>query len=160
MGRTMLLAVAAAAWSGALLAGDDDLAVVRKAVSTAQASPRPAPPAEAPPGAAQAPGGQGKAEPRWFRVRVFERDGKGETRKRVSVNLPLSLVRAMDDFPIDLCRHHHRADEPAKDDPAREGGASRRRCDLRLGDVLAALEAGQQLVEIEAEEATVKVWVE
>lgn len=136
--------------AGPALAGsDDDLAVVKKAVAKAQA-PAPPAPAEAPLPAAPARKA-GKPEPQWLRVRVFEKDDKGETRKRVSVNLPLSLVRAMDDIPIDLCHNHHWKDEV---------GSGGRRCELKIGDVLAALEAGQELVEVEADDSTVKVWVE
>jgi hypothetical protein len=155
--KTMSRTAGWLAWmalAGVALAGaDEDLAVVKKAVADARNSQTPAsPPAEAAPAAAPAPGrGGGKPEPQWLRVRVLERDAKGETRKRVSVNLPLSLVRAFDDFPIDLCGHHRRTDEPRPD---------RRRCDLRVADVLAALEGGQELVEVEAEESTVKVWVD
>jgi hypothetical protein len=150
---TALLAGIALALAGAGVAGaDEDLAVVKRAVAVAGNSQAPAsPPAEAPPAAAPAPRKGGKPEPQWLRVRVSERDAKGETRKRVSVNLPLSLVRAFDDFPIDLCRHHRRTDEPRPD---------ARRCDLRMADVLAALEGGQELVEVESEDATVKVWVD
>jgi hypothetical protein len=130
---------------------DEDLAVVKRAVADAGNSQAPAsPPAEAPPAAAAPPKGD-KPEPRWLRVRVLERDAKGETRKRVSVNLPLSLVRAFDDFPIDLCGNHRRTDDRRRDE---------RRCDLRVADVLAALEGGQELVEVEADDATVKVWVD
>jgi len=140
---------------GAGLAGaDEDLAVVKRAVAVARSSQAPAtPPAEAPPTTAPAsPRTGGKPEPQWLRVRVFERDAKGETHKRVSVNLPLALVRVIDDVPIDLCHHAH----------ARKGenGQVARRCDLKIADVLAALEAGQELVEVEADDATVKVWVE
>jgi hypothetical protein len=131
-------------------AADDDLAVVKKAVASPQA-------AVSPPAALQeerpAPASRkaGKPEPQWLKVRTFAKGGKGEPRKRVSVNLPLSLVRALDDFPIDLCRHHRR--EEARDD----GG---RRCEVRLADVLSSLEAGQELVEVEGEDETVKIWVE
>jgi hypothetical protein len=139
--------------AGPGLAGaDEDLAVVKRAVALARSGQAPAsPPAEAPPAAAPAPRKGGKPEPQWLRVRVLERDAKGETRKRVSVNPPLSLVRAFDDFPIDLCGHHRRTDEPRPDE---------RRCVLRVADVLAALEGGQDLIEVAAEEATVKVWVD
>jgi hypothetical protein len=147
----MVLWVAGAALAGAVFAqADDDLAVVKKAVSTAQAQPSPLP-AEAPAQAAPPARRAGKAEPQWLRVRVLERDAQGETRKRVSVNLPLSLVRAMDDLPIDLCHRSHWKDEAKGDE---------RRCEVKVGDVLAALEAGQELVEVEGEDATVKVWVE
>lgn len=136
---------AAALLAGTAMAADDDLAVVKKAV--AQASP-PSVMAEAQPKAAPSAHKSGK-EPQWLRVRVFEKDDKGETRKRVSVNLPLSLVRALDEMPIDL-RHHWK----------REAGERGRRCELKLGDVLAALDAGQELVEVEEGDKTVKVWVE
>ena len=132
---------------------DEDLAVVKRAVAVARSSQAPAtPPAEAPPAAAPAPRKDGKPEPQWLRVRVLERDAKGETHKRVSVNLPLALVRVIDDVPIDLCHHAH----------SRKGetGHVERRCELKVADVLAALEAGQELVEVEADDATVKVWVE
>lgn len=133
-----------------LAQADDDLAVVKKAVATTRAAAS-VPPAEAPEGTG-APARKGsKPEPQWLRVRVFEKDGRGETRKRVSVNLPLSLVRVVDDFPIDLCRHHRPKDESPQDVS---------RCDLKIADVLSALEAGQELVEVEGEDATVKVWVE
>jgi hypothetical protein len=76
---------------------------------------------------------------------VLEKEG--HKRSRVSVNLPLSLVRAIadeeDGFPIDWkCRH---------------GG---RRCEIDLRAILRSLEAGQELVEIDSDDATVKVWVE
>ena len=144
----------ALALAGAGLAGaDEDLAVVKRAVATARNSQAPpAPPAEAPTTAVPAPRKAGKPEPQWLRVRVFERDAKGETQKRVSVNLPLALVRVIDDVPIDLCHHGH----GQKGQP----GQDQRRCELKIADVLAALEAGQELVEVEADDATVKVWVE
>lgn len=145
----MALGMAAAGLAGA----DEDLAVVKRAVAVARSSQAQAtPPAEAPPTTAPAPRTGGKPEPQWLRVRVFERDAKGETRKRVSVNLPLSLVRVIDDLPIDLCHHAH----------ARRGETPQveRRCELKVADVLAALSAGQELVEVEADDASVKVWVE
>lgn len=156
--RRMVLVMAGAALAMAgpvLAAADDDLAVVKKAVAVAEPG-QTAAQAEAPPKAAPVRRGD-KPEPQWLRVRVLEKDAKGETRKRVSVNLPLALVRAMNDFPIDLCRHHYRGKHEARKDEARK---DERRCELRVADVLAALEAGEQLVEVEAENATVKVWVE
>jgi hypothetical protein len=145
----MTLAFAGAGWAVA----DEDLAVVKKAVAMAGSVQAPAsPPAEAPETAGPAPRRGGKPEPQWLRVRVFERDAKGETRKRVSVNLPLALVRLVDDVPIDLCRHRH-----AWKDESRPGERS---CAIKVADVLAALDAGQELVEVEADDATVKVWVE
>lgn len=89
---------------------------------------------------------------RWFKVRVTE---KGKKNARVDINLPIALVRALgDDFPIDVGRH-------VRGDGWRDG-ERRRRSEhvIRLGDVLATLEAGQSLVEIDDDEATVRVWVE
>ncbi|PYQ18934.1 MAG: hypothetical protein DMF81_23455, partial [Acidobacteria bacterium] len=65
---------------------------------------------------------------------------------RVTVNLPLSLVRAFSDVPVDW---HCGGD----------GGTSRR-CSIKVADVLEALEAGQELVEVDDEQATVRIWVE
>ena len=118
---------------------EDDLQLVKKAVLSAQAAPT-RPPAEdpAPPAARPAPR---KGEPQWFRVRVVEKAGK---RAKVSVNLPLVLVRSLgDEWPI------------AERGRCREGG----HCPT-LGEVLRALDSGQSLVEIEDDEATVRVWVE
>ena len=142
----------------ALASSEDDLAVVKKAVSKdepapARSKPRVASaearvsaeaqvetPAEPAPRARRA-----GAEPQWLKVRILEKEG--HKRNRVSVNLPLSLVRALADeeggFPIDWkCRH---------------GG---RRCEIDLRTILRSLEAGQELVEVDSDDATVKVWVE
>lgn len=140
----------AAAWGGAaalaLLVGtvwawapEDDLAIVKRAVADSQATAVPeGPPTKASPPAAR------KEEPQWLKMRIVEKTGK---KARVSVNLPLALVRAVgDDWPIDW----HCGRE----------GKEHRRCSIRIGEVLGALEAGQQLVEIESEDATVRVWVE
>jgi hypothetical protein len=70
---------------------------------------------------------------------VLEKAGK-----KVSINLPLALVRAMgDDLPIGPhC--------------GREGkGAT-----LTIGEVLRALDSGQDLVQVDDEDANVRVWVE
>ena len=143
----LALGVAALLASPAL-ASDDDLAVVKKAVASPQAAVEPQPAAPQP--AAGTPRKVGKAEPRWLRVRAFERDAKGETHKRVSINLPLSLVRALDDFPIDVC--HHRWHDDAT--------AGEKHCNIKLADVLAALDTGEELVEVEGDDQTVKIWVE
>lgn len=145
-----LVAVASAAAMGTVLAAaaEDDLAVVKRAVSV-QVPARVAEQdalerrSEAPAAAVSS------RELRWFKVRITE---KGAKKARVNVNLPIALVRALgDDFPIDIGRHHH----------GRDGWrSSRQEPVIRLGDVLAALEAGQSLVEIEDDEATVRVWVE
>ena len=122
-------------------ASEDDLAVVRKAV----ASPAPAgvqPRPKATPAVARV-----GAEPQWFKVRVVD---KASGRRKVTVNLPLALVRAFGDETVDWgCR-----------DDATPGHARARCHTLRLGDLLQTLEAGQSLVEVDDEEASVRVWVE
>lgn len=115
---------------------DDDLQAVKRAVASSRVAEA-RPPAEdpAPPVARSADRG---GEPRWLRVRVVEKAGK---RARVSVNLPLGLARALGgEWPIG----------------AREGRGAR----TTLGEVLRALDSGQSLVEIEDDEASVRVWVD
>jgi hypothetical protein len=131
-------------------AKDDDLAVVKRAVAhptpsvvaqnqavspavRAQAEPRPAP----------APRAARDHEPQWFKVRVVD---KATGKKKVTVNLPLSVVRALgDDMPIDW--------------PC--GGMDARvRSTVRLSEVLSALEAGQDLVQVDDDDSEVRVWVE
>jgi hypothetical protein len=119
---------------------EDDLQLVKKAVASSPSN-QARPPAEAPPAAsAEAKPAPRKGEPQWFRVRVVEKAGK---RARVSVNLPLGLVRSLgDEWPIaqGRCRQDHGCPT--------------------LGEVLRALDSGQSLVEIEDDESTVRVWVE
>jgi len=120
--------------------GDEDLAAVRRAVAarSAQAAP------EATPKAATPPAPKADKSPRWLKVRIVE---KGSKRAKVSVNLPLALVRALgDDGPIDWCRGRS----------ARNGECR----PIRLSKVLETLESGQDIVEIEDDNATVRVWVE
>ena len=109
---------------------DEDLAVVKKATSTAN-GPRTT--AEAPP--------RSRAdEPQWLRVRIVE---TGEKKATVKVNLPLALVHALgDDVPVPGCG-------------GREGGKG-----LTVGEVLRALDTGESLVEIEDDQSTVRIWVE
>jgi hypothetical protein len=159
MKATWLVALALVGGTAAGESVEDELAVVKKAVAAkpvAAKSAAPAAPqaAAAAPAVAEAPAGArleeppgpravprpGK-EPQWLRVRVSEKGGK----KRVSVNLPLALVRVMgDDWPIDL-------------DCGREGKS---RPKVTLGEVLRALDSGQDLVQVDEEDATVRVWVE
>ncbi len=107
--------------------------------ATSESQPRP--PAEDP-GAAAEMKPRAKGEPMWFRVRVVEKASK---RARVSVNLPIGLVRAMgDEWPI----------------PSYHGCRKRERCGMTIGEVLRALDSGQSLVEIEDDEASVRVWVD
>jgi len=116
---------------------DDDLQLVKKAVaSSPAAAARPA--AEEPPSAEARPAPR-KGEPQWFRVRIVEKAGK---KAKVSVNLPLGLVRSLgDDWPIAEHEGHGRGK-------------------VTLGEVLRALDSGQSLVEIDDDETTVRVWVE
>jgi hypothetical protein len=151
----VVLAAAGAAAQAGVLAGEDDLAIVKKAVASPAprrdarpaatapaASPRAAAAAQAAPAPEAAPRPRTGAEPKWFKVRVVER---GTGRKKVTVNLPLGLVRALGDEPLEWgCRE---AEIP--------------RCrTVRLSEILRSLESGQELVEVEDEEATVRVWVE
>jgi hypothetical protein len=162
---TAAIAIVVASMGGLAVAGtlgpaDDDLAVVKKAVvkkavarpaaKAASASPaapvvqaQAAVPTPTPSAAPRPLAARSGREPQWFKVRVVD---KASGRKKVTVNLPLSLVRALGDEPIDWgCRHWE----------------ERERCHtIKISDVLRSLEAGQELVEIEDEEATVRVWVE
>jgi len=152
------LALAGTMGTGRAAGGEDDLAIVKKAVASpaprgrviriaATPSPQAAPavpPVAAAPAAEATPRVRAGREPQWFKVRVVER---GTGRKKVTINLPLSLVRALGDDTIDW--------------GCRSVDGDRDRCHtVRLSEVLRSLETGQELVEIEDEEATVKVWVE
>ena len=127
--------------------GDDDLQVVRKAVASASVptsvQEKSRPPAEEEPMPPQARRPLKSSDLKWLHVRVAPKAG-GKS-GRVSVNLPLGLVRMFgDDWPVPTgpgCRRHDR-------------------CHLTLGEILRALDSGQTLVDIEDDEATVKVWVE
>jgi len=135
-----LAVVAALAAPAAADRAEDDLQLVKKAVGSSPVA-QARPPAEEPLPRAEAVAPARKGAPTWFRVRIVE---KGSKRAKVSVNLPLGIVRALgDEWPI--------------------GGHGRCRQDQRcptLGEVLRALDSGQSLVEIEDDEATVRVWVE
>jgi hypothetical protein len=136
MGRTVLIATAAALFLGGGRGGasDDDLAVVKRATTQTD----PAGPEREKEGSAQ----KVKAtSPQWLKVRIVEKSNK---KARVSINLPLAIVRAFgDDCPLDW-----------------HGKAGREGPKVRLSDILKALEAGQQIVEIDDEESTIRVWVE
>ena len=153
---TVALVLAGPAGARLAASGEDDLAIVKKAVASpapararqARATPAPATavaqaaPATAP--SVDAQRARTGREPQWFKVRVVDR---GTGRKKVTINLPLSLVRALGDDTIDW--------------GCRTGEVERDQChSVRLSEVLRSLEAGQELVEIEDDEATVKVWVE
>ena len=135
-----LAVVAALAPPAAADRAEDDLQLVKKAVASSQVA-HARPPAEEPPPRAEATPPARKGAPMWFRVRIVE---KGNKRAKVSVNLPLGIVRSLgDEWPI------------AEHGRCRQDG----RCPT-LGEVLRALDSGQSLVEIEDDEATVRVWVE
>lgn len=112
---------------------DDDLALVRRAVEKEEGATASRP----------APRDQARArrtdQARWLRVRIEERKGS-----KVKVNLPLALVRDLgEDLPVDWgCGHGHRP------------------CRLKLAEVLDRLEGGQDLVEIQDEDSTVRIWIE
>ena len=133
--------VAALAAPAAADRAEDDLQLVKKAVGSAQVA-QARPPAEEPlPPRAQPAPAPRKGAPTWFRVRIVDKTSR---RAKVSVNLPLGLVRAFgDDWPIS---EHGRCRQD-------------RRCPT-LGEVLRSLDSGESLVEIEDDEATVRVWVE
>ena len=132
---------------------DDDLQAVKKAVgktvasssvqATAPAPDKARPPAEEEPTPSQARRPLRSSDLKWLHVRVAPKSGSRSG--KVSVNVPLGLVRLFgDDWPIPTgpaCRQHDR-------------------CHLTLGDVLRALDSGQTLVDVEDDQATVKVWVE
>lgn len=155
--RMALAGAVAAAAMGTVIAAtvEDDLAVVRRAVQTRTA------PASSPKATLEVTGDETRLETRralssrdlrWFKVRITE---KGEKKARVNINLPIALVRALgDDFPINISDH-------ARGGRWRDGDRrDRGEHVIRLGDVLGALEAGQSLVEIDDDDATVRVWVE
>ncbi|HEY6551803.1 MAG TPA: hypothetical protein VI669_00525 [Vicinamibacteria bacterium] len=120
----------------ALGSGEDDLALVRRAVADATPAAR----SDAYP-APQRPRAQ-KAEPKWLRVRIKENGGKST----VSVNVPLALARLLgDDIPLDLACGNKR---------------DRRRSELRLGDLLQSLDSGQDIVQIDGDDGSVRVWID
>ena len=83
-------------------------------------------------------------EARWFRVRVDKREGG-----KVRVNLPLPFVRALG--------------EQADAEPGPLGfrcGRAGHPCSFKLSEILSALDAGQEFVSIEAEDASVRVWID
>jgi hypothetical protein len=125
---------------------DDDLQAVRKAVASSTQAPaveKSRPPAEEEPMPPQARRPLRSSDLKWLHVRVAPKSGSRSG--KVSVNVPLGLVRLFgDDWPIPTgpaCRQHDR-------------------CHLTLGDILRALDSGQTLVDVEDDQATVKVWVE
>jgi hypothetical protein len=124
-------------------AADDDLSIVRKAVSADAGGSanlkddKPAAPRKG-------------SSPQWLRVRIVD---KGEKKAKVSINLPLSLVRAMgDEVPLDW---HCGKDAGKEWEP-------KKRCSMhmRLSEVLDALDSGQDVVQIEDGQSSIRVYVE
>ena len=141
MKRTLFAAVLAAGLAAAAASAradrtDDDLAAVRRAVgATRVADARP--PAEEPVAKAARPART--VEGKWLRVRITERAGK---HGKVSINVPLGLARAFgEDWRIHDC-------------------SSCERKGPTLGELLRAFESGQSLVEIDDDEASIRVWVD
>lgn len=146
LGRRWALAAAVtAAAGGTVIAAttEDDLAVVKRAVARQEAA------APAPAASVDVPRLRPGQKPEWLKVRIQE---KGAKKARVTVNVPIALVRALgDDFPIDIGRHRRWRDGDQPTDGEKV---------LRMGEVLALLDSGQSLVEIDDEESTVRIWVE
>lgn len=122
---------------------EDDLAVVKQAMARAETRPSACLSAEA-----DVPPSGGKAVLQWLKIRILD---KGSTQARVSVNVPLGLVRALGaDLAVDLSgQGHARTDERGQGHHA-----------PTVGELLRLLESGQQIVEIESDDARIKVWVE
>jgi hypothetical protein len=119
--------------------GDDDLALVRRAMASAERPPAVEPPRSEPERSRVARSPEQRSAPAWLKVRIADDDDGAS----LSLDLPLALVRAIDDLACD--------DEDAADPSERRSG---------LGDLLAGLVSGQPLVSIEADDAEVRVWVE
>ena len=141
--RTAVLAAAVAAGAtGVVVAAsvEDDLAVVKRAVASQEVKAADPIVVRDP-----APARSGAAL-KWLKVRVTE---KGTKKAKVTINLPIALVRALgDDYPLPIGGRHH------------WHGDHEREKVIRLGEVLEALEAGSPLVEVDDDDAYVRVWVE
>jgi hypothetical protein len=79
---------------------------------------------------------------RWFRVRVEERGGA-----KIKVNLPLPFVRALGE-KADTWPGGFRC------------GRNGEHCALKLSEVLGALDAGQEFVTIDDQDAIVRIWID
>jgi hypothetical protein len=85
-----------------------------------------------------------RGEARWFRVRVDKREGG-----KVRVNLPLPFVRALSS----------EGDSDSRPFGFRCGRVGRP-CSFRLSEALRALDAGQEFVSIEGDDASVRIWID
>jgi hypothetical protein len=134
----VVILAAALAVPAAADRAEDDLQVVKKAVGSSSQVAQARPPAEEPP--AEAKPAPRKAEPRWLHVRITGKAGK---HGHLSINLPIGIARALgEDWPVSPHGECHRDHCPT------------------LGEILRALDSGQSLVEIDDDEASVRVWVE
>jgi hypothetical protein len=132
-----LLLAAAVGWA-AEPSAEDDLALVRRATSTVRERRLP----EKPVRAVEAP--KARRSPTWLKLRIEEKGAKGA---RIAISLPLNLVRAVGDWPLG---EHYRC-----------SGRKSDVCSMRLSRALEALEAGQELVQIEdGDAATIRIWLE
>lgn len=124
--------------------GEDDLAVVRRAVAAEGSGVTPRPAEE--PRAERAPSRRSaepsSAGPHWLRVRVT----KKITGAKVKVDIPLFIARAVGaEIPLEwgCSRHGRTGDHP-----------------MKLGDILDLLDKGQDVVSIDTHDASVRVFVE
>jgi hypothetical protein len=121
---------------------EDDLSVVKRAMARNDSRSAAIPRAEA-----DAPADGKEHAPHWLKIRVLDKSGR---QARVALNVPLGLVKALGgDLPVDLSGEWR-----ATDDRGRRHRAP------TIRELLGMLQAGQEIVEIESEEAHVRVWVE
>ena len=92
--------------------------------------------AVAPEGTAPRP----SAKPQWLKVRVVD---KSDKKSKVTINVPIAWVAGLGEREVGLCSRH-----------ADSG------CKIKLSDVLASLAAGHEFVNIDSEDALIRVWVE
>jgi hypothetical protein len=123
---------------------EDDLAVVRRAVASGSDASHGTPP-QPPPRVESAPARRkvdSATEPHWLRVRVT----KKVTGAKVKVDIPLFIARAIGaEIPLDFgCARRGRDSEAP----------------MKLGDILDMLDSGQDVVNIDTWEASVRVFVE
>ena len=130
-----LAGASASSARGLVVSSEDDLSVVRRAVSQASAG-----------GSSTHVEVRGEkrksARGQWVKVRITEK-GKGT---KLSIDLPLGLVQGLGaDIPLQWdCKQH----------------GHHRHGHTRLSDVLELLDSGEDVVRIDAEGATIRVFVD
>ena len=77
-----------------------------------------------------------------FKVRVVD---KPTGREKVSISLPLGLVEVLGDWPLDHCHGWGRAHRHARP---------------TLAEALAALRSGREIVQVDDQDTSVRVWIE